>query len=414
MGLLDNYYQESLGRAPDAAGKKYWQGQIDSGKMTTDQVKSSLYNSAEAKQGRFNSGAARAEAQNGKSPLNAMQAPEGDNKTQIENLYRTQLGREADKDGLDYWMNEASTKGMDSVTGSFGNTKEVQGYQSFQRKPGIMESGQGWEDPRFSAQMRTVNAETDTVQGQLGGLLEQENPLMQRAYYKGLDYANSRGLVDSSMGSEAAQAAMMDAALPIAQQDASTYYDQGKTNQGYTNQFNLNDRQYLQNVEQNELQRDHEYNLQQQTDATNREIEATKQDAGLYAQFLKGVSDINAANLEQGEKDAAVQSLWNQYQAGSQIGNSLRYISVNADGTVNRTEVTAPDVDSAPGLLQGGDNVTAMIYGQGVYTQGVTRDSAGNLVDKDGRPFPGENYKLMDGLWIPSQNTYDWGAAGGR
>lgn len=413
MGLLDNYYQESLGRAPDAAGKKYWQGQIDSGKMTTDQVKSSLYNSAEAKQNRFNSGAARAEAQNGKSPLTAMQAPEGDNKTQIENLYRTQLGREADKDGLDYWMNEASTIGMDSVTNSFGNTKEVQGYQSFKRKPGIMESGQGWEDPRLSAQMRTINAETDTVQGQLGGLLEQENPLMQRAYYKGLDHANARGLVDSSMGSEAAQAAMMDAALPIAQQDASTYYDQGKTNQGYTNQFKLNDRQYLQNAEQNALDRQHQL-------GSSMAVERLKQNSGLYAQFLQGMTDINSADMDQGAKDQALAGLWDAISQGTQMATSLSSVTFdngklvygNAAGASDGAASATDALPSQPAPDQ--SNQTMMVWGQsGVYTSGITRNSQGQIVDKNGNAAPSGNHELKNGEWQqPKLN--DWEYVGGQ
>jgi hypothetical protein len=262
----------------------------------------------------------------------------------------------------------------------------------------------GWQTAPSKAVSREVNP-LDTVQGQLDGLLNKENPLMQRAYYKGKDYANGRGLLESSVGAEAAQAAMLDAALPIAQNDAATNYDQGKTNQAYDNQFNLNDRQFLQateqTAEQNALQRQHEIDAQNQAGATDREIEATKQDAGLYAQFLKGVSDINAGNMGQGEKDAAVQSLWTQYTAGSQIANSLRYINVNADGTVTRTEPTNTTVDTGqPAVAADNSNTTALIFGQGVYTPGVTRDSNGQIVDKSGAAKPQGNFTLSNaGEW---------------
>ena len=87
----------------------------------------------------------------------------------------------------------------------------------------------------------TVNAPTDTVQGQLSGILDPNSVLMQRAGAQGLATANSRGLLNSSMGVQAGQAAMIDKALPIASQDASTYGNFNLTNTAADNtakQFN--------------------------------------------------------------------------------------------------------------------------------------------------------------------------------
>jgi len=47
--FLDNLYQSKFGRAPDAGGKAYWTKQINSGKITTDQVAKSFDASQEAK-----------------------------------------------------------------------------------------------------------------------------------------------------------------------------------------------------------------------------------------------------------------------------------------------------------------------------------------------------------------------------
>lgn len=133
-----------------------------------------------------------------------------------------------------------------------------------------------------------------TVQGQLTDLLDKENPLMQRAYYKGLDYANGRGLLNSSMAAEAAQNAMIDSAMPVAQQDASTFANQSLVNQGYENQFALTNRQLdnslvLQDDAQgwqsgeNDLNRTHDLTMQNDTQAwqggqndLNREHDLTK------------------------------------------------------------------------------------------------------------------------------------------
>ncbi|WP_372831006.1 hypothetical protein [Pontibacterium sp.] len=172
------------------------------------------------------------------------------------------------------------------------------------------------------------------------------------------------------------------------------------------------------NAEQNADQRSYEERMRNIEDATQREIEATKQDAGLYAQYIKGVADINASSMEQGEKDVAARNLWDQYTAGSQIGNSLRHISVNPDGTVNRSEAAAVKPQAAAGQppAQAQPNTTAMLYGQGIYTSGITRDSAGELVDKNGNPSPGGDYDLVDGQWKRQSQIYGgyWDTVGGR
>mgnify|MGYP003394376657 FL=1 len=65
----------------------------------------------------------------------------------------------------------------------------------------------------------------DTVQGQLGSILsDPNNPLMVQASTAGKQYANKRGMLDSSIGAGAAESAMISAATLIAQQDASTNF----------------------------------------------------------------------------------------------------------------------------------------------------------------------------------------------
>lgn len=75
-------------------------------------------------------------------------------------------------------------------------------------------------------------ADNQTVQGQLKGILKSGGPLMEQAATAGAQTANRRGLLNSSMGVQAGQAALYDKALPIASQDANTY--------GQSAQFNAN------------------------------------------------------------------------------------------------------------------------------------------------------------------------------
>ncbi|MBC8438991.1 MAG: hypothetical protein H8D87_04830 [Deltaproteobacteria bacterium] len=65
----------------------------------------------------------------------------------------------------------------------------------------------------------------DTVEGKLEGILSSGSPYMQAADLKGKEYANSRGLLNSTLAGEATQKAAIEAALPIASQDAQNIFD---------------------------------------------------------------------------------------------------------------------------------------------------------------------------------------------
>ena len=77
------------------------------------------------------------------------------------------------------------------------------------------------------------------MQGQLANVLDSNNPLMQRAETRAKQGMNQRGLLNSTMALQAGQAALYDAALPIAQQDANTYKDVGMQQAGLQQQTNL-------------------------------------------------------------------------------------------------------------------------------------------------------------------------------
>ena len=68
-----------------------------------------------------------------------------------------------------------------------------------------------------------VDPATMTVQGQLKGLMDSGNPLMQQAQTQARDAAAARGLSNSTMAVTAGQDAMYRAATPIATSDAAVY-----------------------------------------------------------------------------------------------------------------------------------------------------------------------------------------------
>lgn len=77
-----------------------------------------------------------------------------------------------------------------------------------------------------------ADGEDQTVSGQVRRIIDENGPLSQRATARAQGEMNARGLINTSIGVGAEQAALYDAALPIAQQDAATAANRGQFNAG--------------------------------------------------------------------------------------------------------------------------------------------------------------------------------------
>ena len=93
---------------------------------------------------------------------------------------------------------------------------------------------------------RSIVSPDETVSGQMDKILASNSPLLQRAKTRAAQAANSRGLLNSSMGVQAGEEAVLTTAMPMAQQDAATYNKQGLTNQTAANQFGLSNQNFQQ------------------------------------------------------------------------------------------------------------------------------------------------------------------------
>ena len=82
-----------------------------------------------------------------------------------------------------------------------------------------------------------VDADKSTVAGQLGSLLAKDSPWITRARTKAAQTSAARGLGNSSIAAGAGEAAAIDAALPIAQQDATSYLTAQRDNTSALNAF---------------------------------------------------------------------------------------------------------------------------------------------------------------------------------
>lgn len=111
---------------------------------------------------------------------------------------------------------------------------EAQGYIAEASNASGYEGAQGTAST-YEADQREVGTNA-TVKGQMEGLLSEGSKYLDLARSKAAQTANSRGFLNSTMAAGAGERAAIDAALPIASQDASTYHNQSLTNQNASNQ----------------------------------------------------------------------------------------------------------------------------------------------------------------------------------
>lgn len=114
--------------------------------------------------------------------------------------------------------------------GYTASTMTGQGYNAGSR------TGQGYTADKAGINNWDV-LNNQTVQGQIGGIIASNSPLLQQARANSLAQMNSRGLVNSSMALGEGEKAVFSAALPIATQDAATYANAGQLNANAANQL---------------------------------------------------------------------------------------------------------------------------------------------------------------------------------
>jgi len=147
-----------------------------------------------------------------------------------------------------------------------------------------------YDASNYSADTRDVKSEA-TVEGRLGNILNSESPLMKQAETTGLQLANKRGVLNSSMAIGAAQGEMIKSALPIASQDASTLDLRDRVNMDATNQ----ERQF--NTSADNVEGQFNATNDQQMELTN--TDATNRASEFGANAQNNVSQFNAAQENQ-------------------------------------------------------------------------------------------------------------------
>lgn len=161
------------------------------------------------------------------------------------------------------------------------------------------------------ADPNTAGYNSPMARDQLAYMLNQDTPYMQAAKTAGLQHAAGRGLLNSSMAAEAAQKAMVEAAGPIAQQDADFWQALDKMDKEFKNNLQLD---------------------------TNKELFANARaeyqaDQQLRSDYLKSISNINAQDINPEDKKQAVEHLAELYRT-SGIRGVMDRVEIGSDGIV--------------------------------------------------------------------------------
>lgn len=123
--------------------------------------------------------------------------------------------------------------------------------------------------PAVTPATRELDPTKETVAGQMETLLSKDSPYIRQAREDTARQANRRGMINSLMAQGAGQEAAIRAALPIAQQDAKSYLEQGMTNQAAEQKL-LENRQNadltMEVAEQRQVHDTYRMNLQGQLD----------------------------------------------------------------------------------------------------------------------------------------------------
>jgi len=187
----------------------------------------------------------------------------------------------------------------------------------------------------YTAGQRTVDPASETVAGQMKGLIDANSPTMQMARTSANQQMNSRGLLNSSMATTASDVAAYQAALPIAQADASVYDTNAKQNLAYqnealkTNTAGINDmtgKNMSATVDAMKSNMDAAMKTQlatiEATYKTTMQNSATASE--MYKQTVKNISDISASkDMSAAAKQAAVDNQLYLMKQGFEIAGAI-------------------------------------------------------------------------------------------
>lgn len=161
----------------------------------------------------------------------------------LQGLYKDTLGREGDKGGLAFYNKQLQSGAttLEGVRADMAKSLEAQKQQVFANLTPVQKA-EAAKAATYSYDPTKQQTSSESLVGnQLAALTSTGSKLNEAAEGRAALAANRRGLLNSSMAIEGAQKAVLESALPVAQQDAGTYASADTANAQYANtasQFN--------------------------------------------------------------------------------------------------------------------------------------------------------------------------------
>lgn len=193
---------------------------------------------------------------------------------------------------------------------------------------GILAEGEG-----INAEQSILTPD-QLVDQDLARIMGQGSPLMERARQESLQQSNRRGLQNSSIAVGAAQGAMVDRMLPMAQQNAAQGFERAQQNTAFrqdASKFSADQLNRLRGLEAelgtdvsmfnaDQLNRAEELSAQMRTAMEQQDTAAYNQAATMFTQLQFEASAENAAaqNAINSQMMSQITQLNNQFLQGSQ------------------------------------------------------------------------------------------------
>lgn len=231
---------------------------------------------------------------------------------------------------------------------------------------------------------RTVDARTETVNGQMQSLMSQNSGLLQQAKSDAMRTANERGMLNSSMAASAGTDAMLRSALQVATPDATQYAHAADYNAAAENQavmYNADQRNQTDRLQaqmraeaeaQTQTQAQQKY-LAEMQDATSRyntdanyrqQADANKKSlVNNILQNMEFSPDRKAAMLEQmGEGTSAGTNADGSYRPGTGLAGAVWVIdSIAADLNTTAAARSTTGVRSTASVATPSSGASGMI-----------------------------------------------------
>lgn len=403
---INSFYQQHLGRDALQDGMAFWQGKLDSGDMTLEQIGEAIRLSEEGVR-YANQPDPNAPPTDPNAPPVDPNAPPVDPNVGIlegatphgytpESVIptgydaadaATTTGYDVDRAGFSgYDASKADYTGYDATRGgSTGYTATgatAEGYSAVRGDGGQgytadNSTAEGYDAEEYTPDTNALATET------LNRILQQDNPYIQQARFDGRKSAAKRGLLNSSISAGAAQQSAIRAAQPFAITDSGRYFDsgmEGVRSRNEASRFSAGERNKVGIVNAQLNSRASEFTADAMNmvdrdfaNAENNALQfganARNQTAIEYARAINDASKFGAAAFNLSERDFA-QAKNEAMAFGARAFNIAESDFANA---VNRSEE----------FEAGAENLAEITNSQEANTEARFEASAENLAERE-------------------------------